>query len=127
MQKNQGDTRPERRLSFAVLLFTLCGRQVNTRAFFTAAPEPTQQEHQPARENQADNRRDNQEAKMFSTLGMLSASTTDVPVISALVKPIPIIAPISVGAGCRQAEIPGTQVPDDRGQQHREDHGKAMC
>ncbi|STW04044.1 Uncharacterised protein [Klebsiella grimontii] len=43
------------------------------------------------------------------TFGMFSASTTDVPVINALVKPIPMIAPIRV---CElEAGRPKYQVP----------------
>ncbi|MNR21433.1 hypothetical protein D3C85_1383360 [compost metagenome] len=36
------------------------------------------------------------EPKIPISFGIFSASTTDVPVIRALVNPIPIIAPISV-------------------------------
>ena len=49
------------------------------------------------------------EAKIPMTFGMLSASTTDVPVIRALVKPMPIIAPISVWE--LEAGNPKYQVP----------------
>lgn len=52
------------------------------------------------------------EAKIPMTFGMLSASTTDVPVISALVKPMPIIAPISVWeleAGKPKYQVPGSR------------------
>lgn len=67
------------------------------------------------------------EPKILITFGMLSASTTDVPVIIALVKPMPIMAPISVwelDAG--NPEIPCTEVPDNRRQQHGKDHSEAV-
>ena len=53
------------------------------------------------------------EAKIPITFGMLSASTTEVPFISALVKPIPIMAPISVwelDAGRPKYQVPRFQI-----------------
>lgn len=53
------------------------------------------------------------EPKILITFGMLSASTTDVPVIIALVKPMPIMAPISVwelDAGNPKYQVPRFQI-----------------
>ena len=62
-RQDQRDTGPERRLFLTVFLFTLCGRQVDTRAFFGSAPVATQQENQAARDHQTDDRRDDKRSK----------------------------------------------------------------
>ncbi len=66
------------------------------------------------------------EPKILITFGMLSASTTDVPVIIALVKPMPIMAPISVWELDAGNPKYGTEVPDNRRQQHGKDHSEAV-
>ncbi|MNB68657.1 hypothetical protein D3C75_151680 [compost metagenome] len=58
--KNQSDTRPEWRLFLAIFLFTFCGSQVNTGAFFGTAPVTTQDENQSTCNDQAHNRGNNQ-------------------------------------------------------------------
>ncbi len=67
------------------------------------------------------------EEKILVTSRRFNASITDEPVNSALVKPMPIIAPIKVcelEAG--KPEEPRSQVPDNRRQQHGKDHRQAV-
>ena len=61
--QDQGDTGPERRFFLTVFLFTLCGGQVDTRAFFGTAPVATENENQAARNHQTDDRRDDKRSK----------------------------------------------------------------
>lgn len=94
---------------------------------FGSAPVATQNENQAARYDQPTIGETISEPKIPMTFGMFSASTTDVPVIRALVKPIPMIAPIRV---CElEAGRPKyrAEVPDNCRQQHGKDHGEAMC
>ncbi len=62
-REDQGDTRPERRLFLAILLFTLGWGEVNTGAFLGVAPVATEDKHQAACKDQADNRREDQRSE----------------------------------------------------------------
>nr|VXZ91172.1 Uncharacterised protein [Klebsiella pneumoniae] len=94
-RQDQRDTGPERRLFLPSFFHALRASGGYARVF-GSAPVATQQENQAARDHQTDDRRDDKRSKIPMTFGIFSASTTEVPVISALVKPMPMMAPIRV-------------------------------